>query len=109
MSKFKIGETVYLKGKIQDYDGLLATYRIDLCGERLIFREDDELYTKEEILEILNKPDVPKLGEVFMAKTDQEKATVVYVKGNQVVLDFGKDLFIPHSDDFWDEFERVES
>lgn len=81
--KFKTNDTVYLKAKVirvesGDFEigiGFQSNkYNLEILGaEDFIDTDEAPIYTKQEMLKELQKPELPKVGEVFFEYNDKEK------------------------------------
>ncbi len=84
--KFIENQTVYLKGQIVKDDGSDIPFRIKLLNGEIYWTNSNDLYTKEEMLKELNKPEIPRVGETWEGPS--YKVKILLVTYNQLVVDY---------------------
>lgn len=118
--KFKIGDTVYLKAVVDDIkDHVIKGIRCNLGYEvGYTHCEDYHLFTKQEMLKELQKPEMPKVGEVwkcsdiYASMIDEFKIFYIDEETKQAAIKSvgdDKNLRIMHLDFVLDHCEKVES
>ena len=108
--KFKIGDTVYLKAEIVGFDKSDDTY--ETCvdgGRRRLWFLDSVFITKEEMLAELQKPEMPKVGEVWREQHGC-RAKIMCLSEDNIFFEFQDRLNSPGSlaiKEFLERFKRV--
>ena len=77
---YKEGDTVYLKVKVIMIDNSDGTASLEFDDGQGYWMDERICFTREKMLEELNKPELPKVGEVYRLHSNlNKKYKIVYV------------------------------
>lgn len=83
--KFKQGDTVYLKATIDKIKNISRGICIDLGHDvGYNYCEEHNLFTKQEMLEELQKPEMPKVGQTWGLLKGSTEVKIVAVTDDNV-------------------------
>lgn len=117
--KFKTNDTVYLKAKvIRVESGGFETgigfhsnkYNLEILGaEEFITTDEAPIYTKQEMLKELQKPELPKVGEVWKHQ-GVDPVQIVFLSNDNIFFEYKDGFSTPGSFSikvFLERFEKV--